>query len=781
MMRDHFKIKKGMVLLLIFVTCLCASACKKKEAGKGETSDMAQEEIKQEYVASFQTISGDSTGDYYNAKLRGKYLYFRCYDDDSETWIIRRADSETNEEKDLIKWNGEGSSDGRWSVCTFDVTKDGHLLTLYGLHEEAEAEYLGKAKEYLLATFDENGNLVSSLPVEDGLVSDEVYSPRMGVDGNGNVCLEGKESLLLVVDGKKKGEIQIGDNAYLSRFARSTNGTLYVFTQSGVQSCVYEINFQTAEMVRLEDVPQHINGIWEKCGEVSSEAGNVLLVSDDDGLVGIDVSGKKTYDLATWSDFGIHAAMVRNVSMYGDRIYACCNESGTGSLELAILKPQDNLTAAEVPEKPEVMTVAVIKKNTILSNMVSDYNRSQKKYRVEVVEYGKNTSSSLEWQDVINRMMADVLGDNPPDVMDVTSPVLLNMDPSLEDLMDKAYVDDLNPYLERSQKISKEDFEPKIIEAFTCPKGLPAIPTTYDIDAVIVPRQEFGDGLGWKISDLIAYDHAHPNLPPMNNCNRSAMCALIIMPNVFNMIDWDEGQAHFDCKEFREMMEYAASFPEGDGYYSTDNYSGNQLLQMTCIETLFKLEYAQKAYFGKNAKLIGYPTVDGKPLTIISPDTNGLALAICSRSHDKEGAWDFVEYVLEQNPHKQSYEFRQTFGGIPTNLKILQEDLALLSSPEGPLNIGLLSVAGVQSDPYLYDPFSEEEPDGMFRTYPFTEEEEKLLRELLDAAQVNSQEYKKIKSIVWSECKEYFSGKRNLDQTVDAIQSRVQLYLNEQQ
>lgn len=773
-------VRKGFLLILIMALCLFACACQKKEGAKEETGATASEYVQQDYDADFRAFSGEDGSEPYNARLGGKYLWYRAYDEAGGTWIVKREDAETNEVKEFFRWDGEEKEGELWSVHALDVMKDGHVFVLYGCHEVVEGGSLPSAKKYVLEEFEVNeagtGKKCNAWPVEDGAVPESLYLARMTVSGEGNICLETQGSLILLSEGKKAGEIRLEDGTYVQGFARATDGTPYVLLLKGFQTSVCKINFRTASLETLEGFPERVNGIAESYGTLPSGVENGLLYADEDGLFCFDLTAKNSCKLIAWSDVGVRGQEVREVGYVGEKAYIFSLASGEGKKgEFAILNPRNEVEGAEKSTGPKSIKLAVIHKYSVLSKLVSDYNRSQKNYRVEVVEYGKDTQSSQEWQDVANRMMADMLGEEPPDVMDLGPFALVGLDPSLEDLMEKEYVEDLLPYLERSKKVSKEDFEPKILEIFSCPKGLPAIPTSYDISTVIVPAGEFSGDMGWKVSDLIAYDKAHPDLDPVEGCSSWQAYFFCIKPNIPSFVDRDKKEANFDCAEFREMMEYAHSFPAPEGIIPANAYSENQFLAEVRVVSLLGIQTVTRRYFGKNAKIQGYPSVDGRPLSILDQDADSIALAICKRSGEKEGAWDFVEYVLTHGTDVNSY----AFGGIPTNKKILEENWEKLAAEDGPLKGMIQSMPGTDPGSFNVDPFGEEEPENYIFIHPLSEGDRKTLQDLLDSAQTYDQETQKILRIVWSECKEYFNDQKTLDQTIEAIQGRVSLYLKE--
>lgn len=684
----------------------------------------------------------------------------------------------------------EENAGPRWSVACFDVTREGNVLALLGLYEMVDINGGYRAKAYTVVEYDLSGKKVAEQPLEEGAIPNDAFSMTMGVDDGGNICLASNKSLMLIREGGKKGEIPLLDGQYISEFSRSTGGSLFAYVRSGQKGGICRIDFQERVLRELEGIPEGVSCIGEIAGTSNSSgiAGtsdvgleNVLLVGDDERLYCLDVTSGKAYPMLLWETSGLRGYQVQNVSMEGGAIFTVSMAEDMRTTELARLLPMTGeegaAQGATVKKERETIRLAVFDKTTALSNLVSDYNRSQKNYKVEIEVYRKESGAMtrVDQQNIVNRMMADMLGDNPPDLLNINAFDSFGLEPSWEDLLNKDYVVDLSPYLEQSEKVDKSDFEEKVLELATFQKGIPAIPTAFCLQVILVPRQELAAAKnGWSVSDMIAFDRAHPTLEPYENCTRVTIYSLCVVHNIGHFVDFEGKKAEFDSPEFRELLEYAASYPQGDQAFL---YTGNQFLKQQYLQTLYEIQYDRNCYFGKEAEFVGYPSVDGRQLVILQPDADAIALAISQRSTKKEGAWDFVEYALTKNPVT---DYKRTYGGIPSNKVILEEIMKELAKEDGPLHSGILMAT--QDCPKELNgryPSDEEAEKYYYSPYPFTEEEKEIYYGLLNAAHVEDQRLKKVKDIVWSEVSEYFDGKKGLNQTIEVIQSRVQLYLNE--
>ncbi|MBR3510099.1 MAG: extracellular solute-binding protein [Lachnospiraceae bacterium] len=757
----------GILMTTLFLFIL--AGCQKKDADTQETSVQEPQEVAilddllKEYDATFQELKIASSADIYHICAYGDKVFYRDYDEALAVWYVKRLDAATKKSVDLIRWSEEESEDEKWSVQCITLTKDGNLLALLGRLDAEEQYDIGTAKGYVLAEYDLDGNQKETWSLEEEAIPSKFFSFCMGVDGDGNIAISSNETMVLIADGKKKGEIHLEDGANVSDYVRSTMGSLYVSVYSGMSQSVRRVDFGTYELVPIEGTPMIIGAVGEIADGSYAGMDHALLVSDGDSLYLTDLNQGKTHKIVNWEACGISGMEVRGIQIREGKVYVS-TLSPALSRELAILTPVKE--GKEKAEGPKVLRYAVAGKPTVLANIVSGYNRSQKQYRVEFVDY----SYGAGWQD---RMVADMLGDNPPDLVDMTL-FFTSTNPTFEDFLNQGYVDDLTPYLERNGKVNKDDIIEKVMEMVTLKKGIPAIPTTVMIDTMIVSRTEFGDRMGWTVEELMAYAKAHPESQPVDHCCRGDFNYIWFYPNLESFVDFGNKRASFDCQEFREMLEYAHSYPVSDGSYHP--YSIEQFLCEVDLESVFDVQMVRNRYFGKTAGFIGYPSLDGEPLFFLKPEVNGATPAICSRSQEKEGAWDFIEYVLSQNPITLNYN--DSYIGIPTNKKYLQENIEALADEDGPLKSGAFQLAGFPQT--SYDPIAPDE-ETWYRVYPFTEEEEEILYSFLNGATVRDQRIYTIWwEIVYEELGGYYADQKSIDQTIDAIQSRVQLFLKEQ-
>ena len=143
--------------------------------------------------------------------------------------------------------------------------------------------------------------------------------------------------------------------------------------------------------------------------------------------------------------------------------------------------------------------------------------------------------------------------------------------------------------------------------------------------------------------------------------------------------------------------------------------------------------------FGEDAACVGFPTADGHGgHLLISSD----AYAIASVSEHKESAWEFIEDSLTQEKSEIYAELWLTY---PVLKKTLGERMEIAMDRDGftwdDVNVALNLV-----------------PDA---TPDFSVEDDEII------------------NIINEEAGAYYSGQKGIDDVVNIIQNRAQLYVNE--
>lgn len=244
-----------------------------------------------------------------------------------------------------------------------------------------------------------------------------------------------------------------------------------------------------------------------------------------------------------------------------------------------------------------------------------------------------------------------------------------------------------------------------------------------------------------------------------------------------HFIDEEKKECTFDGEEFRRILEECAAW---DSYDGTDRSGyipvtiGEEVVgyrppELEDAEWQFAEQYISsikgcinQMHADYAGKMVGYPGWDGAEYAF-APEN---LFAMNSASPNKEGAWDFLRFLLS-------------------------EEMQDCIDWEFPVRAD--SFAGCLED--VYDPYDEEwllahSPSygalmaelGYVRSGRPTEADAAAARHMVDNAVIDLRNglQDPVMRILYEETSMYFQGDASLDETVEKIQSRVSLYLQEQ-
>ncbi len=278
-----------------------------------------------------------------------------------------------------------------------------------------------------------------------------------------------------------------------------------------------------------------------------------------------------------------------------------------------------------------------------------------------------------------------------------------------------------------------------------------------------------GDRNSWTLKDL---QEAFASMPADSTIlsytsDRNDAFVYIACMCLDNYVDWETGQCNFDNENFRSLIEFVRSFPEKtpfDQIEPTDYnamleanreslerfYGGQQMLKQEMIGRLQDVQRLDSVFGGK-ASFVGYPVEDGSVGTCFS--IAGRSLAMSSACRNKEAAWDFLRQAFLPKGSKE------VFGPIPINLHDYERSKAC------DVSTTISNVLG---------------PDYDYVIRAATKDERQRYESLLNSIDKIDLCDKTIFDIVRELIGPYFAGDKTLDETIQLIQNRVMLYVNEQ-
>ena len=278
-----------------------------------------------------------------------------------------------------------------------------------------------------------------------------------------------------------------------------------------------------------------------------------------------------------------------------------------------------------------------------------------------------------------------------------------------------------------------------------------------------------GEESGWTLDDVMALAVAHPDAKLMQYVNQTEALRLCMMYSSNGFIDYETGKCSFDSPEFIKVLEFANSYgewKETEESFPSMIQSDRILLSDTSCGDVQEYQM-YNLMFQEEATPIGYPTFDGSPGIFI----NGNEIyGISSQSTYKDGAWAFLESVLADE---------KVDWGFPSRKDLIEKVFEEAMTPEYQRGEKDEIVKDENGEPiempkttWGYDNWETE-------IFAASQEEIDEIRFLIDNARLAVNNSEEIFSMISEEADAYFVGQKSPQDVAKIIQSRVELYVKE--
>lgn len=761
-------LRKAAAVALSSAMVLSLASCGSSEE-TGNTSVQKEFVYVPEYI-SLGEADENTHYNYYNMKMAGNSLYYTYSHFDEETQVygtnFMEYSLETNEAKELPFQAKEGRDINSWNV-----DKDKNFYTVeYSWGEPSEDGMTMPESSQLLCKYDAQGNLVYEQDITKILESDENNSwvSNIVVDGQGRLYMTSDNLIRLFdAEGKMQGSID-QSNGWIHGIGTGKDGKVYIsyYDQNSANGgiALTELDFDGKKLGQTYTNFPNGNG----GGELSVGIEKDFLISDSSKVYEYDLT-TQTYEVVLdWLDSDINGTYVNYVgALENGKLLAVINDWSTDETEIAYLT---KTASKELPQKKQLV-VGTLYDNQAMQAAAVAFNKTNEEYRITIKTYiDQNNWTETSWEDGIAALNNDILSrSNCPDILDLAS---LN----IQQLAAKGVLEDLTPYLEKSSAVNKEDYLESIINGYTFDGKLVTIPRSFNLSTMVGKTSDLGSEMGWTLEEMMAYANANPDASLFDHYTKLSMISIMMQYNQNAFVDWETGKCSFDSEEFKELLAFANTLPAEYDWQADERstpvkiQAGEVLLDMVYIYELNSVQ-EYEAMYNEPVTFIGYPNADNNSGCYFVGDET---YAIASKSKNQEGAWKFIESCLKREPDNMFS------WGLPTNVKYLEDMIAEETKVEYVLDENGQPMLDENGDPItMGGTHSIGYGDWEYTYHIPTEEEVATVRTLIDAAVPAFSSDNEIYKIIEEETEGYFQGQKSVDEVAGIIQSRVQLYVNE--
>ena len=422
---------------------------------------------------------------------------------------------------------------------------------------------------------------------------------------------------------------------------------------------------------------------------------------------------------------------------------------------------------------PGVTTLiyAQLSANGVNQEVLNKFNLEHKgEVQIEVRDYTKLSEGGKQGVDLL---MTEITAGRGPDIIELgTSRETSQL--SYRRLAEQGYLEDLWPYIEEDPGLGRGEngllkgVLEAPLQAAKINGGLYAIFEKVQLHTLVGAKSVVGDHPGWTPEELLNIFAAMPDgsviLEDYHNWKDPSVKQRFFTSLLYGFsdlfIDWEEGKCFFDGDRFRSLLELTSCLPD---QHDLERVCANQFEAQSehfnrLRDGVVMLEDAGFGHWGEwrtrydwffgESSYVGYPVDDGSSGSYFEPV--GIKLAMSSTCRNKEAAWLYM---------RQMYYSLGKYGqGIDVGKMLYRRELRAAMTDLCYTRIG----AEIIQFP------------------PLTRKEHARIQELCDSTARSSLLVdQELVDLVMEAAGPYFAGDKTLDETVRLIQSRAELYVNE--
>ena len=628
---------------------------------------------------------------------------------------------------------------------------------------------------YYIRALDKDGNELSTAKIELGDDADSagLYTYSIIVDENDNVFIPGDAGVYIIaLDGTVAATIPNGDGGYIDSLVRLGDGRVAatMWGEEGMQLRPIDVESKTfGEALTL---PTGAYSLTAGGGDYD------VYYTNGVNFYGYKFDTKENVKLFNWINCDINGDNASSIQVRGDgSIITVINDydnvNGTYTVTLATISlvPYDS-----VPHKEEI-TLATQYLGWEVRDQIVSFNRKNDNYRIVVKDYSEFNTED-DYSAGQTKLTTELLAGNVPDIID------LNGMP-YNQLASKGLLADLYPLIDADSEFGREDFFPNVLAALEVNGGLYSTVSSFGLITVIGAASVVGEEPGWT------YDEFNAALASMpEGCEafdvyttRDDILRTCLSLDMKDFVNWSTGECNFDSEEFAELLAFAAQFPESFDYenyeYTAEDDTqtriaeGRQMLMQGSIYSIESVFY-NDSYFGGDATYIGYPTADGTPGNLISIDSG---YAISAKSEHQDVAWEFLrQFFTEKYQMDEANAY-----SIPSNISAYNERIKKAMTPEYEKDANGNYKLDEDGNKIPLARMSFGTANGVIDFYALTQEQaDELYSVITSTTALYDFSSDAIFDIVKEQSQAYFSGQKTAEDVAKLVQSKANIYVNEQ-
>ena len=682
----------------------------------------------------------------------------------------------------------EADENGSTGIIDLAMTPEGGMVTLEALYRQRydgpdDAElysdewyqkqyyvYLKNEQIYYLRFLAADGSEEKRVELGDSLKTalgenwQDFYFPQSFVlDEQGRIYINFMQVIVALDSGGGFRQV-LESPGWVDSMIRLKDGRIAVVTYGADGSKHLSIlDTESVALDRDRDYPMAGSGsVTDGSGEYD------FYYTNGSNFMGYSLAESKAEKLFNWINTDMEPPAANPVFVTEDgQIVTLSSEwdENTGKISSSVVLVR-KIPASSLPDKT-ILTLAAMGLEANVQSLVMKFNRSSPDARIEVLDYSEYGTPDAG----LLRLNTEIMAGNVPDIL------CLNGLP-VQKLMGQGILADLMPFLNADEEL-KDQLLDSVLEAMMTDGKLYRTASGFSIETVVGAAGVVGDTPGWTLEQFnSALEQMPEGCEPFGQgTTRETILTQCLSMEMNRLVDWSTGVCTFDTPVFADILIFAAQFPKEYDWANTEREddferiaSGRQMLHINRISD-FQSFQMYDAVFGGDATFIGFPTTEGTG-SMLSIDGSGYA--ICSKSENKDLAWQFLRPLM-------TAEYQEKFmWSLPTNRVAFEKNLEKAMTP-----VYMRNADGS----FLLDENGERiEQDRMVwglgsltvHIKALTQEQADKILELVRTTTKVRDYDSELMAMIMSEAEAFFSGQKTAEEVGRLLQSKVSIYINEQ-
>jgi len=790
--------KRVIAVVLALSMVLCFAAC-------GEEKSKHPDYI---YEASFEPLSFEGIDGFNVLNVGKKGIYITTWNYDDETYSGYQNLYQISFDGELSAFDAytqplDTTDKDKYDSYSYDVSicsleemknEENYVLieNVYQSWNDAPSsispeddrywDYYHYENNFLIRVIDKKGNEIRSSKFESD--NDYFYFNHIVLDENNNIVTVSDNSVYVIsLEGKilSKMDIAAADDYsnWVNNLVELKDGRVAAYIV-GDNSKLQIIDTAAGKLGDSIDITTSAYNMYPGTEDYD------LYYSTDLYFYGYKIASKTSDELFSWLDLSIDANNLQGTTVLDDGTIKAISY---GEMYVSNMKTADiigpvqsdsNCELITITKKPyeqtsekTELTLACYYLNWDVKNSIMDFNKTNSKYKIKVIDYSEGVD---DYEAGMMKFNTELISGNVPDIIALS-------EINTKRLVAAGVLEDLYPYIEKDSEINKEDFFPNVLKAAEIDGKLYTTVSKINVITLLGASKLVGDIPGWTYSDLY---EALAKMP--EGCDildqyitKENMLQMLLILNMNDLVDWTTGKCNFNSQEFIDALKFTEHFPltydydEMEEYESTDErvQKGKQMLvefYASSISDLIWADYEQT--FGGDYTYIGFPSNDRDGSILYLADGYGIS----AKSKNKDAAWEFIRQFMTED-YMSSDEY-----SLPANKKVYDQSVDKYTHIQYQMDENgeyELDENG-EKIPMAIGGYWDSKKQEYVQTYTVDQGKIDRLTNLITSATKAANVDQEILTIVLDQVEGYFNGTTTAEKTAEAIQNKVELYVNEQ-